>query len=241
MRRAGLIALAAALVLGVAACGDDDDTGTGETTTSTTTGETTTTTAGPDTTSTSAAEETLATLWPADDVEDTPEGAAEGFMAHYFPLATVTFGEFAEGDGESGEIEVLGGGEGGGAARLRSTLLLRQIDGGWHVIAAANENVAITSPEAQAEIPGDEPLTVEGVGRGFEATIGVRVETPDGSALFADIGAGGSGATPEPFSVTIDLGRDDLTGRTLAVIAQGDTGLEGDPGEFSALPVVVAG
>jgi Immunoglobulin-like domain of bacterial spore germination len=160
-------------------------------------------------------------------------------MAHYFPLATVTFGEFAEGDSQSGEIEVLGGGEGGGPARLRSTLLLRQIDGGWHVIAAVNENVAITSPEAQAEIPGDEPLTVEGVGRGFEAAIAVRVETPDGSLLLADLGSGGSGETPEPFSVTIDLGDDDLTGQTLAVIAQGGTGLEDDPGEFSAVPVVV--
>ena len=153
----------------------------------------------------------------------------------------MTFGEFAAGDGESGEIEVLGGGEGGGASLLRSTLLLRQIEDGWHVIAAVNPNVAITAPEAQAEIPGGEPVTVEGVGRGFEATIVVRVETIDGSELFADVGAGGSGETPEPFSVTVDLGDVDLTGQTLAVIAQGDTGLEGDPGEFSAIPVVVAG
>jgi hypothetical protein len=241
MRRAALIALAATLVLGVAACGDDDDdTGTGETTTSTTGGDETTTTAGEETTTTSeAASSGVLTLFPADDVEDAPEDAAQGFMDRYFPGASFTLGDFAEGDSQSGEIEVLGGGEGGGGDRLRTTLLLRQVDGGWHVIAAVNENVAITSPEAQAEIPAGEPVTVEGVGRGFEATILVRVETIDGSVLLGDIGSGGSGATPEPFSVTIDLGDDDLTGQTLAVIARGDTGLEDDPGEFSAIPVAV--
>ena len=124
--------------------------------------------------------------------------------------------------------------------RLRSTLVLRQNEGGWAVIAAVNPNVTIDSPEAQSEVPGDEPIIVEGLGRGFEATILARVETVDGSLLLGDIGMGGSAETPEPYSVTVDLGDDDLTGQTLAIIARGDTGLDDDPGEFSAVPVVVA-
>jgi len=231
----------AALLLGAAACGDDDDAVDSSGTTTTTVGESTTT-GGDDTTTTTTepAESGLVALWPADGGEDTPEAAATGFMDRYFPGAAVTYGEFAEGDSQSGEIEVLGGGEGGGGGRLRSTLVLRQLDDGWAVIAAQNPNVTIDSPEAQAEVPAGEPVTVEGEGRGFEATILVRVETIDGTGLFGDVGAGGSAATPEPYSVTVDVGSDDLTGQTLAIIAKGDTGLENDPGEFSAIPVVVA-
>ena len=110
----------------------------------------------------------------------------------------------------------------------------------WAVIAAVNPNVTIDSPEAQSEVPAGEPVTVEGLGRGFEATILARVETVDASLLLGDIGMGGSGETPEPYSVTIDLGDDDLAGQTLAIIARGGIGLENDPGEFSAIPVVVA-
>ena len=42
--------------------------------------------------------------------------------------------------------------------------------GGWFVIAAVNPNVAITAPDAGAVVPAG-PLTVTGVGRGFEATV----------------------------------------------------------------------
>jgi hypothetical protein len=236
MRR--LAGLAGAGLLLLAACGDDDDDA--DATTTTTEVETTTTTEPADTTTTTAAESDLLALFPADDVEPTPEGAAAGFMARYFPDASVTLGEFAEGDGESGEIEILGGGEGGGAALLRSTLLLRQVDEGWFVIAAVNPNVAITSPEAQSAVGVGQPLTIEGVGRGFEASIHVRVEAIDGSAAFDALGAGGSGETPEPFSVEVEIPGTVQPGTTLAIIAQGGTGLEDDPGEFSAVPVVAA-
>ena len=240
-RRAGAVVLIG-LLLGLTACGDDDDAveSGGEATTTTTVDETTTTTGPEETTTTSVAAEASLSLFPADDVEDTPEGAAAGFMARYFPGAVVTFGEFAEGDGEAGEIDVLGGGEGGGAALLRSTLLLRRIDGGWHVIAAVNPNVAITAPEAQAEIPADEPLVVEGTGRGFEATIVVRVESPGHPYALERIAAGGSGETPEPFTSEQFVLDPNRVGETLAVIASGGTGLAEDPGEFSAIPVVLA-
>jgi hypothetical protein len=186
MRRLTGLAVAG-LLLVAGACADDDDDDAVETTT---TAEETTTTG--DSTTTTAVDSDLLVLFPADDVEDTPEGAAEGFMARYFPDAGVTFGEFQQGDSRSGEIEVLGGGEGGGAELLRSTLLLRQVGPGWFVIAAVNPNVAITSPEAQSAVALGGTLTVEGEGRGFEATIVVRVETPDGSETLQEIGAGGS-------------------------------------------------
>jgi len=233
MRRSAALALAG-LLLVAGACADDDDDGA----TVTTVGETTTT--GEESTTTTVADSDLLVLFPADDVEDTPEGAAEGFMARYFPDASVTFGEFQQGDSQSGEIEVLGGGEGGGGDLLRSTLLLRQVGPGWFVIAAVNPNVAITSPEAQTAVALGSPLTVEGEGRGFEATIVVRVEAIDGSESVQEVGAGGSAETPEPFTVDVEIPGTLQPGTTLAVIAQGGTGLDDDPGEFSAIPVVAA-
>jgi hypothetical protein len=235
MRRTAALALAGLVLVAVGGCADDDD----DDGTATTIADTTTTDAGVSTTTSAPVDTDLLVLFPADDIEDTPEGAAAGFMARYFPDASVTFGEFQQGDSQSGEIEVLGGGEGGGAELLRSTLLLRQVGPGWFVIAAVNPNVAITSPDAQAEVPGGEPLVVDGTGRGFEATIVVRVEAIDGSEVFEAIGSGGSAEAPEPFSVEVDLSGPSLTGQTLAIIAQGGTGLEDDPGEFSAIPVVV--
>jgi hypothetical protein len=235
MRR--VTAVAGVVLLLAAACGDDDD---AVDSTTTTAADTTTTTEAEDTTTTTAATSDLLALFPADDVEDTPQGAAAGFMARYFPDASVTFGEFAEGDGESGEIDVLGGGEGGRAGLLRSRLLLRQVGESWFVIAAVNPNVAITSPEAQSAVGVGQVLTVEGIGRGFEALIVVRVEAIDGSDAVQDIGSGSSGETPAPFTVAVEVPGTVQPGTTLAIIANGGIGLEEDPGEFSAIPVVAA-
>jgi hypothetical protein len=54
------------------------------------------------------------------------------------------------------------------------------------------------------------------------------------------VATGGAFDTPEPYSATIDLTAAS-PGDVIALLVRGDTGLEMDPGEFGAIPVVVAG
>ena len=230
-RRAALLAVVA---LALAACDEGGSPVVESQGATTTAAAGASTTAAGTATSEPAASELLV-LWPvAGEGTAAPEEAADSFMARFFPDSAVTFEPFAPGDGQSGEIDVLSGGE-EGAGRLRATLVLRQQDERWHVIAAANPNVVINIPDAQAEVPAG-PLTVEGVGRGFEATIVVTAELPDGGELATAVGAGGSQETAEPFTVDLDLTAAPA-GATVALLAAGGTGLEADPGEFTAIPI----
>ena len=54
------------------------------------------------------------------------------------------------------------------------------------------------------------------------------------------ITTGGAFETPEPYRATIDL-TGASPGDVIALLVRGDTGLETDPGEFGAIPVVIAG
>lgn len=234
-------------MLGVA-CGDDD--GTGDTSAPATTVTTTPVTTTPATTSpdtTSPATTTMAVpalaqpaIWPADDVVfATPEEAAADFVANVFGIEPV-LGEYMSGDSRSGEIEVFSPGE--TVPVSRSTLMLRMLgpSDGWFVIAAANSSVTINSPEVNTEVPAGE-LTVEGVARGFEGTVVVTAFQAGDSEAVLDqvITSGGSRETSEPYSVTVDL-TGAAEGEMVTLLVRGDTGLETDPGEFSAIPVVVA-
>jgi hypothetical protein len=49
---------------------------------------------------------------------------------------------------------------------------------------------------------------------------------------------GGAFETPEPFSVTLDLSAAS-PGDTIVLLVRGGAGLETDPGEFGAIPVVI--
>ena len=112
-------------------------------------------------------------LWPAAGVVFTdPVAASQDFLDQV--LGAGEAGAFREGDARSGEVDALFRGEDGSQEIVRSTLLVRQLgaEGGWFVIAAVNPNAAITVPDALAEVPAA-PLTVEGIGRGFEATLNV--------------------------------------------------------------------
>lgn len=231
-----LAAMIAAVVL-FCACGDDGTTiGDGTTTTTTSVAETTTT-------SESAGLEQPA-VWPAADVVfETPEEAAEDFVTEVLGVPPV-LGEFQQGDARSGEMEVFAPGEGdAGTPVVRGLLLLRQLgpDDGWFILASVNENASITSPASMAEVAAG-PLTIEGRARGFEANVVVTAFAAgdaDGQ-LDQVITQGGAFETPEPFTVSLDLSGAS-PGDVVTLLVRGGTGLETDPGEFGAIPVVIAG
>lgn len=221
-------------------------TSTTEGTTSTTESTTTTTestTSTEATTSTSVLTLEQPAIWPAADVVfTTPTAAAEDFVTTALGVPA-DLGEFMQGDSRSGEIEVYFPGEGANATRvLRGLLLLRQLgpDSGWFVLAAVNTNAAITAPDSMAEVPAG-PLTVEGVGRGFEATVIVEAFVAGRDTLLDQVvTSGGSFETPEPFTVTVDLSGAQ-PGDVVGLLVRGGVGLETDPGDFGAIPVVIAG
>jgi hypothetical protein len=174
-------------------------------------------------------------LWPPGGA-DTPEDAAAAFVRDMFEVDPV-LGEFQAGDSRSGEIEVLGPEDTG----VRATLFVRQLGASdaWYVIGAASAGVEIDAPTTYSTVPAG-PLTVEGTGRGFEGTIVVRAVRTDASAAVLDeqIAAGGAMGDLEPFSVTLDLATAE-PGDSLMLIVRGDTGLDGDTGEFTAIAVIV--
>lgn len=233
-RRWTVTATAALAGLLLAACGSDSDVST----------DTTSTTAGAETT-TSVAPVRLEqpAIWPAADVVfTTPEAAAADFVETVLGVPP-TLGEFMGGDSRSGEMEVFSPDPPGGTRVPRSLLLLRQLgpDNGWFVLAAINEHQTVTSPESGSTVPAAS-LTVAGTARGFEATVVVRaLVAGDADQQIAQvITMGGSAEAAEPFSVELDLSTVS-PGETVLLLVRGDTGREDDPGDFSAIPVVVAG
>ena len=231
-------ALFAVALLALAGCGDDDEpeADTTTSTTSTTVDDTTTTTA--------PAELGQPAIWPAADVVfDTPEEAAEDFVQVVLGVPP-TLGEFQQGDARSGEVDVFSSGEGENPTNVvRGRLLLRQLgpDDGWFVIGATNDNATITSPASGDEVDAGS-LTVSGRARGFEATVVVRafVAGDADTELDRQVTTGGALETPEPFTTDLDLSGAP-PGSVVALLVQGGTGLETDPGDFGAIPVVVAG
>lgn len=231
--------LVAAAVAG--GCGDDDMVSGGDSTVSSDDSTTTSTTESPSTTRTPEGLERPA-IWPAADVVfDMPEAAAESFVTEVLGVPPV-LGELQQGDSRSGEIEVFSRGEGdAGTSVVRGSLLLRQLGphDGWFVLAAVNDNASITAPASMEEVAAG-PLIVEGRARGFEATVIVTAfEAGDrASELDQVITQGGAFETPEPFAVTLDLSAAS-PGDTIVLLVRGGTGLETDPGEFGAIPVVI--
>lgn len=220
-------------------CGSDG----ASTTSSTTTSSTTTTTAQSSTTTKPAGLEQPA-IWPAADVVfTTPEAAATDFVSKVLRVPPA-LGEFQQGDARSGEMEVLSRGEGANATSVvRSLLLLRQLGphDGWFILAAVNDKVTITTPASSSEVAAG-PVSVQGVGRGFEANLVVSALGAGDAARQLDqvITQGGSAETPEPYSVSLDLSGAS-PGDTVVLLIKGGVGLETDPGEFSAIPVVITG
>jgi hypothetical protein len=181
-------------------------------------------------------------IWPsADVVFATPEQAAEDFVAQVLGVEPV-LGDFQQGDARSGEIVLLSPGEGEGATPTeRGVLLLRQLGpaDGWFVIGVANDAATITAPQTGATVTAGQ-VTVEGAARGFEGTVVVSafLAGDAGAVLDSVITQGGPFETPEPFSVTLDLS-DAAAGDIVALLVRGDVGLETDPGDVGAIPIVI--
>jgi hypothetical protein len=235
-RRAPALALLA-VVLVLAACNDggDDTAETGQS-------PTTTTTEAPATTTTEPGVGGLEqpALWPAPEIVfNDPLAAATDFLD--LVIGAGEAGEFRQGDSRSGEIDVLFRGEGGGAEIVRSTLLMRQLgeQDGWFVIAAVNPNAAITVPESGATISLGSPFPVEGQARGFEGNVVVSARPAGvaGEPFDEAVTTAGALEDPEPFTVQLTVGTAS-PGDVVMLLVQGGVGLETDPGDFGAIPVV---
>jgi Immunoglobulin-like domain of bacterial spore germination len=247
-KRTKLVVLPLAML--VVAC--DGDNG-GEATTSrssaTTTAPTTTspdtsaapTTTQAGTTTTLPAEPGQLAIWPAAGVVfTTPEDAAADFITTVFEVPAV-LGDFTQGDARSGEIVVfLTDGE-RELDSPRATLLMRQLgpSDGWFVIAAVSDGASISEPVAGATVPPG-PVTVAGEARGFEATVVVEAFLAGDGKLDEAVVQAGNFDELLPFSVTLNLEGAE-TGAVVMLLVRGTVGLETDPGEFAAAPVVIGG
>ena len=245
------VILAAALL---AACGSHQsgsDQSSADTTATTLPATTTSTTTQPATTTTTSTTLPAPTttlpeqpaIWPAADVVfATPEAAAADFLAAVFGDGPV-LGEFQAGDSRSGEIEVFASVDGAPISRARSVLLLRQLGptDGWFVIAAVSEKATITVPESASVEPAG-PLTVEGAATGFEATVVVSAFVAGRSdpELDKEVTMAGNFGEVLPYSVSLDLAGAS-PGDIVTLLVRGGTGLETDPGDFGAIPVVIGG
>jgi len=235
-QRRVLPSLVAVFALAAVACGDDDESASTPNPTTTTTDSTTL----PSTTITPGGLEQPA-IWPAADVVfATPEEAATDFVETALGVPAV-IGEFMQGDSRSGEIEVFF--EADGQPRMdvpRSLITVRQLgpEMGWFVTSAWSDGATIDSPSSGASTAAG-ALDVAGDARGFERTIIVRA-FPAGDATVIDneLATGGGNETPEPYMATLDLSTA-VAGQVLVILVRGDSGLETDPGEFSAIALVI--
>jgi hypothetical protein len=179
-------------------------------------------------------------IWPASDVVfTTPEAAANDFVRKALGVPPA-LGPFVEGDARSGEIEVFSPGEGdNGMKVVKSTLALRQLgpSAGWFVLSAVSDNASISMPAAMATVPPG-GLTVEGDARGFEAAVRVSASLAGHADAFDAVSTLAGSENPEPYTVTVDLSTAG-PGDVVMVMVRGGAGLETDPGDFAALPVVV--
>jgi hypothetical protein len=83
-------------------------------------------------------------------------------------------------------------------------------------------------------------IDVAGVARGFKGNVNVRafVAGDASSDLDQQVTMGGSMETPEPISLTLDLSAAS-SGDVVVILVRGGVGLETDPGEVGAIPVVI--
>jgi hypothetical protein len=180
-------------------------------------------------------------IWSSSGPEsDTPVRAANATVRALIGVTPV-LGEFMAGDSRSGEMIVFSPGE--TVAVERSLLLLRQLgpDDRWSVIGAINPAMTIDVP-ASGDIVPSGPITVTGRARGFEALVVVSAHRVGDTVELIDqqITTAGSLEESEPFRVELDLS-DANYGEVITIVVRGGVGLEDDPGEFSAIPIRIAG
>lgn len=249
---AGLAALVVALVvvLIVVLSGDDDDDDvSAEDTTTSIVESTTTTTEADETTTTAAEEETTTTTsaasgsvteaeaatvaWP-DPLEgagaDDPVDVATEFATEVLGFSDPVVGELQEGDSRSGEVEVRAADDG-----PVTTVGVRQMsDDRYYVLFAASSEVELLLPTAGSAI--DDPLEVEGWGRGFEGQIAIRVHDRSDGAVLGE-GFVTSGGVGELEAFTGEIRWDNPGGGWGVVVAAVPGGADGATWAAAALPV----
>lgn len=184
-------ALAVALVL--------DDEGVAPATTPTTQ-PTTPTTAPPSSSPTTApAGATATAVFPVGRAGfDDPVGAARAFALDLGFADPVT-GSFQQGDSRSGEVELRPTADG-----PVTTVFVRQLtdDGTWYVLGSSTANIAVTEPEALAEVAS--PLRLRGTSTAFEANVGVRIrQDAEPFVVASSFVMGGSNGELGPFDGTV--------------------------------------
>jgi hypothetical protein len=163
------IAAAAALVLvaGVAVLTQQDDDGTPVVTEP----DTTTTTIDTPTSTTAVPVATAPTfVWPATESEyRTPRDLATTFARDFLNMPNPNVGEYQAGDSRSGEIVVHPKPTGSQS----TTVLVREHDSRWYVVAANADNLELDTPAALARITS--PVHLTGRSIAFEGTVSVAV------------------------------------------------------------------
>ena len=181
-------------------------------------------------------------VWPAASVVlTTPEAAARGFVDQVFGTGPL-IGPFVGDDQAGGEITVYASADGTRLTNPRSTLLLRRLapSNGWFVLAAVSEFATITVPTSGSTVPNS-ALTVQGSATGFESTVNVRAFLAGHADREFDqkgVQAGNQG-TMLPYSASLDLSTA-AHGAVVVILVHASSPLENDPGQFSALPIVIA-
>ena len=230
----GAAAAVAALVVAAVVLTDDDDEPVSSDGTSTSTTEETTTTEPSTTTTTTFQGVDLDTpIYPDPTTSQRfsdPESAAREF-ALWAAYTDPVIGEFQQGDGRSGEIEVRAFAEG-----APSVVLLRQLeDDAWYVIGVSTDAIRLTTPQIGDTLTSPQPL--EGQAYAFEGTVLVRlyadgVQEPIGETFVTGRGDGVLG----DFSGEIEFTND--TGATHGVLVlYSPSGEDGGTIEVSAIRV----
>lgn len=120
------------------------------------------------------------------------------------------------------------------------TLLLRQLapDDAWYVIGVTSGSMSIEAPASGDTVPAG-PITVDGAGVGFEATVIVEaISVATGAVIDQQVAMAGNFDGPEPFTVDLDLSTM-APGDVVVILARGGVGLETDPGDAAAIAVVI--
>ncbi len=126
-----------------------------------------------------------------------PTAAAEGFAVDFLGFEDPLIGEFLQGDGRSGEVEIRPTDEG-----PVTTVLVRLLgsDGSWWVLGSVTEDIVIDEPDALDAI--DSPLTVTGTAQAFEGVVGLELRADGETVPLIDGFVMGGGTSMEPFDKT---------------------------------------
>lgn len=198
--RIGGAAVAAVLVLLAAVVGiralDDD-----EAAVSTDTTMSTTTTGVEPTTTTTTVVDTSTAVWPTGgSTYHDPVEAARGFAVDFVGFTDPVVGEFMQGDGRSGEVEVRAKADG-----AATTVFVRQLDAEhWWVLGSGTEDIVVEAPAAGDVVAS--PVTVTGRARAFEGTVVVRVVADGSTAVLGQgVVTGRGDGVLGPFSGSVDF------------------------------------